>query len=294
MRMPPSLLLPDSELPSPAAEAARHADLRARARRAMARLEAAADRVPCIVFLGEGNSGKTTAANSLLGDGLLPTAVLANTRFPTLVRYANVPRAEAVLASGRRLDLRSPDAAPREPIALIEVGLPADRLRHFDILDTPAGFDPDDLPKLPGLSPLLISVWCTVATQAWKESERRRWQTFDPRLTRNGVLAVTALDRIDDENARSRLLARLELEAAPLFRTLTYSAMAGGVTTAVPGTSCPALTLSMPSLADRCTGRRRRTVARLQHRLARLAALPAPVRLEALPPPSDLGAGWPP
>ena len=253
----------------------RHRGLYRQVDRALARLAAAAARPPCVVFLGEGNSGKTTAANSLLGDGLLPTAVIANTRYPTLVRYSQDVRAVAVTPTGVRFRLSDDAPLPTQQIALIEVGLPNSVLRGFEILDTPDRFDPDDVAALPGLSPLRIPVWCTVATQAWKESERRTWTSLEGRLTRNGILAVTGIDRLKIETDVEKLVARLDAEASIWFSAMALSK--GPVTSNHAQEwfrdDAPWLPTVATDMAARLAERRGRTIARLRARILRLAGL---------------------
>lgn len=250
-------------------------DLKRRAARAIARLQQAAGRPPCAVFLGEANSGKTTAANSLLGDGLLPTAVISNTRTPTLVRYSPHVQAVAVTTAGARIRLAAESALPAAALAVIEVGLPNPLLQRLEILDTPAGFDAETLPALPGLPALRIPVWCTPATQAWKESERRAWTAFDSAITRHGVLTVTSLDRVTDHDAVQRLMSRLGAEAMFHFRACATSAVRDGKIVSDPTRLTEHLDDVLPRLADRLATRRKATIARLTSRLARLSDLPA-------------------
>ena len=51
----------------------------------LARVEGALRRPLRIVVLGESNSGKTSVTDLLIGQGLLPTSVVSNTRVPMLV-----------------------------------------------------------------------------------------------------------------------------------------------------------------------------------------------------------------
>ena len=152
------------------------------ARRALASLAALAERPPCVVLLGERNSGKSTAANALIGAGLLPTNIVVSTRYPTLIRYAPRPSLHAVLKDGRRVAIADEADLVSLAPALLEVGLPVPRLKRFEVLDTPAGFAPDRLAALPGLSAQLVTVWCTLATQAWKANEQASWLALDARL----------------------------------------------------------------------------------------------------------------
>lgn len=246
-------------------------DLYRRAARLAGRLLDAASKPPCLVFLGESNSGKTTAANALLGDGLLPTAVISNTRYPTLLRYADEVAAVAITQAGGRYDLIGGVARPPEQVALIEIGLPNDGLKNFDILDTPGGFDADTLLTLPAIPAVRVPVWCTVATQAWKESERRTWISLEPQVRRFGILAVTGLDRITDGEAARRMLMRLKSEALPYF-TLGASTSLDPVPATEPG--WPSLDSVAPARAATLAARRKRTVERLRERLLRLAELP--------------------
>jgi len=248
--------------------------LRRQTMRALAQLRTAASRPPCIVFLGASNSGKTTAANSLLGDGLLPTGVIANTRFPTLVRYNDQTQAVAVTMTGHRYAL-SDETLPSQPLALIEVGLPNPRLKSIEILDTPARFDADCLGDIPGLSPVRIPVWCTVATQAWKESERRCWTALEPRARRNALLVVTGIDRIAIPAEIERLMARLKTDAAIHFTGLTYAAIASDGATGLPAMPVPPLAEVVDTESRRLGARRQRTVTKLRTRLLQLSGLAA-------------------
>lgn len=236
-------------------------------RRALDRLKLYASRPPCAVLLGERNVGKSTAANLLIGDGLLPTNIVVSTRFPTLVRYAARAHIVAVTAEGERVPVDcEADVAACQP-ALLEVGLPVARLARLEVLDTPSGFDLSTLSRLPGLPSQIIPVWCTMATQAWKGSERACWLGLEPRLQRNGVLAVTGIDRIESERDRARLAQRLECEAGNLFRAIAVSQ------TAALDSASDGLTLqtALDTLASTLQSRRVRTVERLSNRIIRMS-----------------------
>lgn len=238
------------------------ATVRADALRVLDSLRRAAERPPCIVLLGESNAGKTTLANRLIGDGLLPTSVIANTRYPLLVRHADELSVMAVTAACQCVPLEAESVPDPQSITMIEIGLPNERLRDYEVLDTPAD-EGDAVWELPRLAPMRIPVWCTNATQAWKESERRAWLALGRARRRHGVLAVTRLDRILDEAQRRRLKQRLEDETAGLFAAIVPATGMTGTDSAV-------------ELAQRCRrlhARRRSTVARLTARISTLAGV---------------------
>lgn len=143
----------------------------------LARMEAVLARPPRVVILGEVNSGKTSVADLLLGVGLLPSSVVANTRMPVLIRYAETATLHAVGGDTRRLlteeDL---DNLPMGvELKALEIGLPSERLTEFEILDTPAMSAADGINDEGD-----IRIWCTVATRSWTESERAFWSALPP------------------------------------------------------------------------------------------------------------------
>jgi hypothetical protein len=164
-----------------------------------------------IAILGELNSGKSTLANLLAGEITLPALPVANTRLPTLLRHAPAPLVEAVHEDGRKFVLSVHDRLPVGKLLRLEVGLPSERLRRMEILDFPGSANPllnTDLAAIPRQR-VDAAIWATVATQAWRETERRAWSSLPPRLTRRGLLAVTHSDLIGSEDDFSKLEARL-------------------------------------------------------------------------------------
>ncbi|MEZ5842818.1 MAG: hypothetical protein R3D27_03700 [Hyphomicrobiaceae bacterium] len=263
---------PLSGIPVQKHESGTDRPVRRAAMRAIERLELLAERPPCAIFIGERNAGKSTAANRVIGSGLLPSHIVASTRHATLVRYAALPSLHAILADGRRVTVASPaDLADGDPL-MLEVGLPVARLKNFEVLDTPAGFDTRRLEALPGLTGPIIAVWCTMATQAWKANEQASWLALDSRIRRHGVLAVTALDRIADDGERSRLADRLTGTAGRCFRAIAASSREPLVEEFAGGA---ALAETLETLARQLGDRRRRTVCRLATRIRRLAGLVA-------------------
>jgi hypothetical protein len=187
---------------------------------ALARLRAAVAARPRVVLLGEVNSGKTSLANRLLDQVVLPAGVVANTQRPLVLHYADTISATGITHHGR-VDLAAGEAgrAPPPGLQRIEIGMPSQRLKSFDLVDTPGLADPtllDTLPARPGD----VLLWCTLATQAWKESERRLWMSLPPRLRRHAILVATHMDCLRDDNDVRKLRGRLAAEAAGSFRTV--------------------------------------------------------------------------
>src|SRR5262249_47282501 len=145
---------------------------------------------------GETNSGKSSLANLLAGVDSLPTAVIPNTRIPTLLYYASQPEIWVEYESGRRERLSGDFALPQRPIFRIDVGVPLRRLRSVQILDLPGFIDPASGHVVVDAAAHNVdaAIWCTMSTQAWKESERAAWEMLPPRISSRGLLVATHCD----------------------------------------------------------------------------------------------------
>jgi len=188
-------------------------------------------RPPRIALLGEFNTGKSTLANVLMGSGVLPTSVHANTRFPVRLHYADVPALEVELSDRSRhpMSLAEVDALQRGEARLLHVGLPVTRLKKFELIDTPglaSGQSGLDDMSLEACARCHIAIWCTMSTQAWKATEKVVWRSLPKRLQSEGILVVTHKDAVRAVRDRERLAARLDAEARPHFRSLAMVAAA--------------------------------------------------------------------
>lgn len=194
-----------------------------RTARLLRRLEASLARPVRVAVLGETNSGKTSLVNVLLGDDLLSTDVIANTRLPVLVHHAPQPSLELVDETGRRQAVAATPIAdvPIGDRTRLEVGVPLAQLVGVEIVDTP-GFGSDDPsladPQTSWASRADVGIWCTIATQAWRATEVSAWQGM-ARAPSSSLLAATRADLLDTAD-REKVMARLSAEAGGLFRAI--------------------------------------------------------------------------
>jgi hypothetical protein len=251
--------------------------------RALDRIEVRLARPLRVAIVGEFNSGKSSLANLLIRIEGLPTAVVSSTQIPTLLYHSAKPRVFAVYQDGRRKEVRDAGSIPEPAITRLEVGLPSPYLRGIEILDLPGLADPrfdrgiDDL-MLPTAD---VLVWCTVSTQAWKESERIAWQTLPARLRRWALLVVTHSDLVRDAQDTHKLLRRLRLEAGE-FRdilpvsTITALALLQGERDDPDNarwlaTGADALDVALNQLLESVADRRIKVALAMIHRIARRA-----------------------
>lgn len=175
---------------------------------------------PRLVLMGEFSSGKSTLANILLGGPFLPMQVTATRLPPVFVSYG----APSVLAVGPGGETRAMDPSDLGALAsggftALHVTLQAELLQLCDLVDLPGISDPN-LPEgswdgiLGGAD---IVLWCTHATQAWRQSEAAMWDRLRGATSGRNLLLVTQIDKLQTPRDRDRVLARVASETAGRF-----------------------------------------------------------------------------
>ncbi|MBF9030852.1 hypothetical protein HKCCE3408_10655 [Rhodobacterales bacterium HKCCE3408] len=176
---------------------------------------------PKIALLGEFSAGKSTLANALLDTQSSPVRVTA-THVPP-IWYAlgdGAPLRIGTDGSTEELDSLDLTAVPMEGTAYIKVFLDTDILRLCDLIDMPGSSDPNMtsdiwdllLPQADG------AIWCTPATQAWRQTEAAIWEEVPERLYGTSVLLLTRIDKVRTQEDRARLVNRVRKETAGMFR----------------------------------------------------------------------------
>ncbi len=189
--------------------------------RTMAHLERYLARPMRVVVLGEHNSGKTALVNSLLGREMLPTAVVANTPVSVTMRFSTVSSIRAQMDCGTWFDIdrTSPLYGLKgRGLRAVEVRAPNPLLKQFELVDTPA--NNDHKASILGAD---FVIWCTNASRAWSETERRAWTSLPRRCRRLGVLAVTHSDALVSNSDREKVMQRLQDEAGELFDDILFA-----------------------------------------------------------------------
>jgi GTPase Era involved in 16S rRNA processing len=179
-----------------------------------------------IVVLGEFNSGKTALVNAIVGAEVLKPSFVTHTAHPTVVRFAAKSSLWAESRQGKRVPLpwgATPEDAAPDGVRRVHVGVPLSRLAGMTVIDTPGfgladGNGPEAAQDMCRRADTVI--WCTPAMQAWKASEEQVWLALPERVRRRGVLAVTFADEIASPSDTERLMARLQREAGPYFRSV--------------------------------------------------------------------------
>ncbi|NPD16115.1 hypothetical protein HOY34_12990 [Xinfangfangia sp. D13-10-4-6] len=190
---------------------------------ALARLTERANAPPRLAVSGEFSSGKSTLLNLLLGQDILPIRATATALPSVWISYGD-REGHFIDANGRQQPLPSEgiDWVPSNA-RYIRLYVIADVLKDCEIIDLAGLSDPDrpDSVIQEMLSYASLAIWCTPATQAWRQSERAAWLTVPARIRANSILAVTRSDKLRNAQERDRVMRRVCCEADGLFAAAT-------------------------------------------------------------------------
>ncbi len=185
--------------------------------------EATEARKPRIAIMGEFSAGKSTLSNLLLGQRALPEKVTA-TRLPPVWMTAGSDEPFRVDTDGEEhsVALDHLEAVPLDETLYIRLNFEADILDHCDLVDFPGISDPNMSSEIweRMLGEVDGVLWCTHATQAWRQSEAAVWEMIPDHIRQNSLLLVTRFDKLINDNDRKRVLARVAKETSGLFAGL--------------------------------------------------------------------------
>jgi hypothetical protein len=177
-------------------------------------------RKPRIAIMGEFSSGKSTLCNVLMGARPLLEKVTATQLPPVWLSYGPDDAYTMGLDGvAYDLDLRDLEQVSLETTEHVRVFMKSDILRYCDLIDMPGISDPSMSPEVwERMAHLADGVlWCTHATQAWRQSESGVWNSFPQEMRRNSLLLITRFDKITNENDRAKVVKRVSQEVEGLF-----------------------------------------------------------------------------
>ena len=178
---------------------------------------------PKVAILGEFSSGKSTLANVLLGRASSPVRVTATQVPPIWYTFGDGDPVVVDSEGGEsEISLAEVATVPVEGTQFVRVFLDAPVLERLDFIDMPGSSDPNMSPDIwNAILPQADAViWCTPATQAWRQSEAAIWDEIDPDVQERSVLLVTRIDKVLSDADRARLMKRMRRETAGTFRDI--------------------------------------------------------------------------
>ncbi|WP_342077735.1 dynamin family protein [Yoonia sp. SS1-5] len=177
-------------------------------------------RKPRIALMGEFSAGKSTLSNLLLGARPLPEKVTATRLSPVWMSYGNAqPYREDVDGHAEAISLDHLEGIPVEETRVIRLFMECDVLDVCDLIDFPGISDPNMSSEvwervLPEIDAV---IWCTHATQAWRQSEAAVWETMPQSVRENSILLITRYDKLTTDKDRRRVFKRVRRETEGQF-----------------------------------------------------------------------------
>jgi hypothetical protein len=177
-------------------------------------------RKPRVALMGEFSAGKSTLSNLLIGSSPLPMKVTATQLPPVWISWGDGPAyCEDLDGETHPVDIAGLSAIDPSETRMIRIFARSNILEMCDIIDMPGISDPnmesEVWERVIGKADAVI--WCTHATQAWRQSEASVWESLDPALHEKSLLLVTRFDKLHGEHDRARVLRRVERETEGLF-----------------------------------------------------------------------------
>ena len=177
-------------------------------------------RKPRIALMGEFSAGKSTLSNLLLGARPLPEKVTATRLAPVWMSYGTATPFRVDLEGEMTpVSLGALEQVPVLETKMIRLFMECDILELCDLIDFPGISDPN-MPSVVWermLPEVDTVIWCTHATQAWRQSEAAVWDTMPDTVRDFSVLLITRYDKLVNEKDRRRVFQRVRRETDGQF-----------------------------------------------------------------------------
>ncbi len=178
---------------------------------------------PRVALMGEFSAGKSTLSNLLIGKSALPVNVTATQLPPVWLSYGDdTPYRVDLDGEEYDFDLERLTDVKVADTSHIRIFSDAKFLDMCDLIDMPGISDPNMAAEVwqRVIHNADIVIWCSHATQAWRQSEAAVWSTMPRELYRKSILLLTRMDKLLSERDRMRVIRRVEKETEGLFRSV--------------------------------------------------------------------------
>ena len=173
-----------------------------------------------VVVCGEVNSGKSTVINAILKGRVLPDFFGEKTRPFIHVRHGAEPSVTARFAAGREEQLDAMSSDVLKEAEACELVTDAAHLEGFEIIEMPFLNERDIRDdQIAFVESADLLVWTTIASQAWRLSEKSILDRCEKR-PEAAVLVVSRADKLRSDEDREKLRSRVERETVDYFRSI--------------------------------------------------------------------------
>lgn len=178
-----------------------------------------------VVVAGEVNSGKSSVINALLRKEVLPDFFGLEQRPVVELVYAAEPFVEATERDGgeTRPFAHIDDIPDLSKIEQLKLGLDLETLVGLEIneITMEDDCDPEEA-QLLCIAAADILIWTTIASQAWRLSEKTILESVEDIAPKHSILTVTRTDKLRSASDMDKLSGRLDREASPSFDEIIY------------------------------------------------------------------------
>jgi hypothetical protein len=177
-------------------------------------------RKPRIALMGEFSAGKSTLSNLLLGARPLPEKVTATRLSPVWMSYGTQsPYRVDMDGTTEPVSIARLEDIPVNETRCIRLFMECDILDVCDLIDFPGISDPNMSSEVweRMLTEVDAVIWCTHATQAWRQSEAAVWDTMPDAVRDHSILLITRYDKLISDKDRRRVFQRVRRETDGQF-----------------------------------------------------------------------------
>lgn len=181
---------------------------------------------PRVVVAGEFSAGKSSLINLLMRRALLTPSIGLSVHPPIRLRHGSEQQVMEHHWDGSvRPAAGVAEAAANPEVAEVALALPFDLFPGVEMVELPppngSSFLPAHTAEAAGAD---LLIWCTIASQAWRLTEKECMATLGRGPDQPTILAVMRDDLIRSGEDRAKINRRLETEARPFFTDIVFVA----------------------------------------------------------------------
>lgn len=178
---------------------------------------------PRVALMGEFSAGKSTLTNLLLAAEPLPVKITATRLPPVWITHGEgTGLREDKFGDVHELGPDGLSGIDMDDTRVIQLQMQSDILHICDLVDMPGISDPnmDSSVWSEVINQADFVIWCTHATQAWRQSEAAAFDGLPEHLKQNAILLITRFDKLLTDRDRKRVMARVKAETKDRFRAI--------------------------------------------------------------------------
>lgn len=177
-----------------------------------------------VAICGEVNSGKSTVMNAILRSRLLPDNIGQSERPLIRAQFRDEPGAQVRFSDGRVEEYDQIDD-PKKLHGAAEVRLWSDKpqIVGFEFVEIPMT-NADDVTEddKAVMKEADVLIWVTIASQAWRLTEKSIVARFDDVLPEHRLIVVSRADKLRSKSDRQKLRSRVERETTDQFDACVF------------------------------------------------------------------------